>query len=780
MKKITILIWGLVLCFSTLNINAQCPISASFSYSINNGYKVQFTSTKKTPNHYWSFGVKNGYGNTSNPTFTYPGPGTYTVCHDVFLYDSITRKYCSDSVCQKITIPKMCDANASFSLVQQGDSVKFTNNKQSSNVVYWGDGSSSQNVYQKWHKYSKAGQYTICQIASGYDSSTNSYCEDTICKTITIKSNPCNANATFYYQIQGNKIYISSAQNGGSHYYSFGDGNTSRSASPVHTYSKAGTYTICHDISYYDSINNKWCSDSLCKTVTIKSSSCSADAKFSVYHSGGGKIYLTPTQRTGTHYWSFGDGSSSSQNYANHTYKKVGTYNICHTVTYYDSINNKYCSDSTCLKFTYTNCNVNAYFVLNKLQHLTYSLTPAQKTGQHYWSISDKNATYNTSNPTHTFTKAGNYWICHVVSYYDSLNNQWCSDSTCKTVTISSNNPCNLDASFAQQHAGNGYYNFFATHRNGTHYWDFGDGNSSQLSAPGHTYKKPGKYTVCHSISYYDSINNKWCSDSTCKTIYYNSCNVTAAFSYKILQGNTYRFIPNQSIGTHFWVFESNKTSNATNPVYTFSKPGTYYVCHEISYYDSINNRYCSDSTCLKVVVPNNSPCNADFNDYDSANTKYFIPTNYSRTAKHYWKFGDGNTSAQNEPIHTYKKPGTYNVCHYVSEYDPNNRLICLDSICKKVIVGTKSTQNFELNSSLVLYPNPVKETLNLSFNRKGDQTVVINILDPTGKLMLSVEDNNASKEKLISIPTQALPTGIYLLQIQTGSSQVTRNFIKQ
>src|SRR5690606_3273121 len=49
------------------------------------------------------------------------------------------------------------------------------------------------------------------------------------------------------------------------------------------------------------------------------------------------------------------------------------------------------------------------------------------------------------------------------------------------------------------------------------YHWDFGDGDTSVLAFPTHTYAQAGEYEVCLRISSYDSINNL-CLDTYCDT----------------------------------------------------------------------------------------------------------------------------------------------------------------------------------------------------------------------------------------------------------------------
>src|SRR6185436_12876237 len=80
------------------------------------------------------------------------------------------------------------------------------------------------------------------------------------------------------------------------------------------------------------------------------------------------------------------------------------------------------------------------------------------------------------------------------------------------------------------------------------------------------------------------------------------------------------------------------------------------------------------------------NPCVADFTFQQDGNTvKFFSAHNPANTPQqNYWQFGDGGTSDQVNPVHTYPGPGTYNVFHYVKDSARN----CFDSVSKAIVLG--------------------------------------------------------------------------------------------
>ena len=146
---------------------------------------------------------------------------------------------------------------AHYTYIDSGLKVDF-DNQSISNNYYWtfGDGDTSI-LKSPSHAYSSSGTYNVCLIN----------CNDTICKKIAVNSNT-NCKAPFKITVINYTGTFNdlSQVNGGtpSFYWNFGDGNTSTTQSPVHTYSSAGTYYITHAIS-----TTTGCTDSTYDTVVV-------------------------------------------------------------------------------------------------------------------------------------------------------------------------------------------------------------------------------------------------------------------------------------------------------------------------------------------------------------------------------------------------------------------------------------------------------------------------------------------------------------------------------
>jgi gliding motility-associated-like protein len=123
--------------------------------------------------------------------------------------------------------------------------------------------------------------------------------------------------------------------------WSFGDSQTSSTASPTHTYPGPGTYLITLITANPNSCNKL---DTAIKTIHVFDSPV-ADFDWTPYP----PVPNTPNVFTnlsvgGNKYdWNFGDGTTSNEKNPTHVYEKDGTYQVCLTTS-----NDVGCKDTQC------------------------------------------------------------------------------------------------------------------------------------------------------------------------------------------------------------------------------------------------------------------------------------------------------------------------------------------------------------------------------------------------------------------------------------------------
>lgn len=195
--------------------------------------------------------------------------------------------------------------------------------------------------------------------------------------------------------------------------------------------------------------------------------------------------------------------------------------------------------------------------------------------------------------------------------------------------------------------------------------WDFGDGSSSSQQDTSHTYINPGTYTVRLQVA------NSAGTDLKTKVDYITVGSTitppTANFVANPATGDaplTVRF-SDRTVGSPanwFWDFGDGGTSDLQNPLYTFTTSGTYTVRLRAG-----NSGGSSTATrVITVTSPATSPVLADFVaspvQGSSPLTVTFTDLSTGDPTSWTWDFGDGGSSTQQDPTHTYTSPGTYMV----------------------------------------------------------------------------------------------------------------------
>ncbi len=242
------------------------------------------------------------------------------------------------------------------------------------------------------------------------------------------------------------------------------------------------------------------------------------------------------------------------------------------------------------------------------------------------------------------------------------------------------NNTCGLTVTFhntSSNAGGNTYW-----------FWNFGDGNTSTVQNPVHTYATPGQYSVTLIVG-----NSFGCYDTTGMLIDVNNP-VLADFQYNNVCLGTATSFTNLSTNggqgslNYQWFFGDGGTSGQTNPSYTYLSSGTYSVM-----LIATSNKGCKD-TIVKVVgvypLPNVS--------FSAQNTCDGNPITFNSNANvpngsiisYQWNFGNGQTSTVPNPSYTYPTTGNYSVVLTVTS---NNN--CVNTVSDVVSVYPLPNVNF-------------------------------------------------------------------------------------
>ncbi|MBN2373765.1 PKD domain-containing protein [bacterium] len=201
--------------------------------------------------------------------------------------------------------------------------------------------------------------------------------------------------------------------------------------------------------------------------------------------------------------------------------------------------------------------------------------------------------------------------------------------------------------------------NFTNKSTNATSYmWLFGDGAISTEEDPNHTYSSEGVYTVI--LTAIDDA--KGLSDQKSDYITVVSGDPAAAFTGDPNTGCiplTVTFHNNSTnAAIYYWEFGDGSTSAEENPTHTYTDANVYKV--KLTATNDCNSVVEEKAGYITALAPPNAAFTADPNMCALAPVCF---TNNSTNASNYsWDFGDGNTSTESDPCHTYPASGAYTV----------------------------------------------------------------------------------------------------------------------
>jgi len=732
MKKFFTLLW-LALAAITFKATAQnttCNANFTAQFLTNTTVKFNPASTDSLPTayHTWTFGDGSPVSHNVSPTHTF-AVGSYAVVHTIVRPGTAGTGQCSQSFTLQIVIQD-CNLNVDFNwTVAAGNGLTYAFHNLSTPLsptdsITWifGDGATSHDV-NPTHTYANFGTYSVCLIVKKNTSATAPPCVRYICKTITTVQ-PCNLVVDFNWTVSATNPLSYAFHNlstpsspTDSTIWSFGDGSTSTAPNPTHVYANAGTYTVCLTVKKLTVSGAPTCIRTFCKTV-VAQNPCNLVVDFGWNALGSNPTTVvfqnlsTPLSATDSITWTFGDGTSSHDVNPTHTYATGGSYTVCLKVKKNNNNTTAPCIRDICKTVVITQpCNLVVDFSWNITGASPYVVaftnlsTPLGATDSITWTFGDGTSSHDV-NPVHTYTAGGSYNVCLIVK--KNNNTPACIRYICKTVVTQT--PCNLVVDFSST-ASTANPLTILFHNLSTPLspadsitWTFGDGTTSHDVNPTHTYAQPGSYTVCLKVK--KTINNTtFCIRDICKTIVVQTppCNLVVDFSWNVTGTSPYVVVftnlstPLSPLDSITWTFGDGTTSHDVNPTHTYTAAGSYTVCLKVK--KTINNTtFCIRDICKTIVIP--QPCNlvVDFSWSTVASSPMVIHFNnlstpLAATDSITWTFGDGTTSHDVNPTHTYANAGTYNVCLIVKK---NNNApgipACIRYICKTVTVQVPCT----------------------------------------------------------------------------------------
>lgn len=531
-------------------------------------------------------------------------------------------------------------------------SVDFTQYTLGGTNYSWdlGDGTQTSD-YSPSHVYTEPGTYSVSLMAN------NGCSYDTTTVEITVYQAP---NLGFNYEPDSVCVFvpfqfINESEPSFNFNWNFGDGNTSNLFNPTHAYANSGNYNVTLTGVSLDGFCTTFFTDQIYVNVPPV-------ANFTTGLTVGcvpvTVNYVNQSSGHAYSFWNFGDGNTSANVNAQHTFNEPGVYitqlivqslNGCtDTMTRYINVNPYPIADFDYHPTTICGPDATVNFVNNSAGAVDFE-----------WNLGDgSSSTLNSVN--HSYLNPGTYNVQLIAT-----NEFGCSDTLVKSFVIHHRPEPSFTIStlFGCQNAVisfNSTSNFTDSIQ-----WNLGDGSLGFGNEVDHVYSQPGNYTL--SIIAFNSVG--------CSTTFTYPSQISimpaplANFTYQQnLDEVTLATIEftNHSTGhsDSYWDFGNGESSNDEDPTHDYVQHGEYEVMLIVT-----NPNGCTDTTkqiiknpiIQELYVPN-----ALYPGHSSYEVSHFLPKGIGLKSYHLEIYDDwGNLIWETTQLDEYGRPsegwdGTY------------------------------------------------------------------------------------------------------------------------
>jgi PKD repeat protein len=311
-----------------------------------------------------------------------------------------------------------------------------------------------------------------------------------VSKQVTVVKSAIQANFTL--TVQGLKVSVDGSLSVGTitkYSYNFGPATKSGATTTnTYTYSTAGNYTITLTVTDSTGSTSSYSQTAYLSNPTSSFIASSSQGTASFDASASTDLY--PISK---YAWSFGDGTTGSGKTPKHVYAAAGTYTVALTVT--DTFNNS-ASTSKTVTITIAAAKCSIACVTNYMQVFCYYNGTLQNQLSNYvWNWGDGTTSNDILLATHTYNVAGTLTVNLTVNYIGST-----LSCTAKPVIKTTSLVYPVPAWYGGQSGLTLSINFYGWTTNGKSInsvsWNFGDGTTSTVTSPTHTYATSGIYAV--------------------------------------------------------------------------------------------------------------------------------------------------------------------------------------------------------------------------------------------------------------------------------------------
>ena len=271
------------------------------------------------------------------------------------------------------------------------------------------------------------------------------------------------------------------------------------------------------------------------------------------------------------------------------------------------------------------------------------------------WSLGD-GTTDTVISPSHVYGLAGTYTVKLVTELQSYLS---CSDSVVNTVTVNDSPVADFSLNDACESESVPFTDL-STIGFGTivdYHWDFGQGDTSIVSAPSNVNYSAGSYNVTLAIS-----SGLGCVDTIVKPLTIYNSPIASFTSVNLCEGNTSTFtntssVVSDTIVSFSWDFDDGATSALEFPNHTYLRDTTYQVNLLVQTANSCIHDTTIALTVYDMPVANFSVTEACLGGVTNCTDLSLIS---NATLLYEWIFDNGDTAVIQSPSVSFATAGMH------------------------------------------------------------------------------------------------------------------------
>ncbi len=651
----------------------------------------------------WDFGDGSPLSNAQNPSHSYASAGPV----DVILI-ATGDNGCSGTITHTADVYPIPVPDFSYSNACMNSAMNFTDLSAvaSGTINSWsydfGDGSAPSLLQNPSHVYTSTGVFSVTLAVV-----SDQGCTASLSKNVTVKDLPQPAFSNIPACAGTSSAFTdnSTIANGAitAWEWTFGDvSGPSNEQHPVHIYAVGGNYNVKLVLT-----SDFGCKDSITQSIVVYPkpnaaftaiTSCLGDANTFTDNSTVATGFITAWN------WDFGNGAFSAARDTVYTYSSAGTYIIDHEVT-----TDMGCVDSETSPLLVSDIP-QAAFTVNDICENEDAVFTDESTigigsiGSWEWDFGDGSPVFfGNSPPDHPYTSSALYPVSLIVTSVGG-----CTDTAFaglavypapvpdfSATTVCAGNPTSFtdlsDVAF-------GFIESWT--------YDFDDnGVISNNSNPLYTFSGNGIFDVTLTVA-----SNQGCETTITHPVVVHAVPDVDFTATSVCTGTVTAFTDLSTIaaGTNIawdWNFNDGSTSTLQNSFHTFQNPGIFNVNLTVT-----SDSGCQSSLMLDVevfpapdvdftsdLVSGCQPLEVNFTDLSVITPGYNI-------IWWLWDFGDGTTSADQNPVHVYDSSGVFTVSLQAKS---SNGCGIIYTISNMITVDPKPVAGFSLSPqpASIIYP---------------------------------------------------------------------------